>query len=358
MRRAFHGGSFFEAIGPRLDALDLAERIVSADVLDAWFDPAPAVTEALAEHLPFLLKTSPPTHAEGLTEVISEVRNIGKERIIVGAGSSDLIFLLFPYLDSRTLILDPMYGEYSFILESVVGCDVVRHFLDPQQGFRLCLKELATTIERERPAVVTLVNPNSPTGHYVHREGLIELIDRFPQVQFVIDEAYVDFVDRTLSLETVSRSNLIVIKSLSKVYALSGVRAAYMVAPPQLVESLAPKCPPWSVSLPAQLAAIKALQSQDYYDARYLETHLYREEFVAWLKEERFDVINDCANFILLEVDEAERVCALAKESGVYLRNCDSMSSRFSGQYLRIAVKAPAMNIRILEALKRCRVSC
>lgn len=358
MRRAFHGGSFFEAIGTRLDQLENAEGIVSADVLDAWFDPAPAVLEALVEHLPFLLRTSPPTHAEGLAEVIAEVRGIDPERIMVGAGSSDLIFLLFPHLNSRTLILDPMYGEYSFILESVVGCEVVRHMLDPRRGFELCLKELAGTIERGKPGVVALVNPNSPTGHYVHRDGLVELVDRFPQILFVVDEAYIDFVDRALSLETVRRPNLIVIKSLSKVYALSGVRAAYMVAPPDLVESIAPKSPPWAVSLPGQLAAIKALQSQAYYDARYRETQEYREAFLAHVKAEGFQVVNGCANFILLDVGDAERFCTLAKEDGVYLRNCDSMSSRFSGEYVRTAVKTPELNERILQALKQCRVGC
>jgi len=67
----FHGGEFFTAVGEEFDALDRRERIINADVLDAWFPPSPRVTAALQAHLPWLLKTSPPTACEGLVRVIA-----------------------------------------------------------------------------------------------------------------------------------------------------------------------------------------------------------------------------------------------------------------------------------------------
>src|SRR5213593_353028 len=61
----YHGGAFFEAIGSDFDQLGKRHQIINADVLDAWFDPSPRVTAALTEHLPWLIRTSPPTHSDG-----------------------------------------------------------------------------------------------------------------------------------------------------------------------------------------------------------------------------------------------------------------------------------------------------
>jgi len=110
----FHGGAFFKAIGERFETLERNRDIIAADVLDAWFPPSPRVTAALAEHLPWLLRTSPPTAGEGLVQTIAETRGVAMESILPGAGSSALIFLALRHWlnsSSRVLILDPTYGR-------------------------------------------------------------------------------------------------------------------------------------------------------------------------------------------------------------------------------------------------------
>ena len=89
----FHGGAFFKAIGDDFKSLDRATSIINADVLDAWFPPAPAVIDSIREYLPWLLRTSPPTDAEGLVRTIAAVRGVPDECVLVGSGSSDLIYL-------------------------------------------------------------------------------------------------------------------------------------------------------------------------------------------------------------------------------------------------------------------------
>src|SRR3954469_10222756 len=123
----YHGGAFFEAVGDEFDRLAAKDDVISADVLDAWFDPAPAVLEALREHLPWTLRTSPPTSCDGMRRVIARTRGVDPANVLPGAGSSDLIFLAlrhWVHQDSRVLILDPMYGEYAHVLEQVIGCRV------------------------------------------------------------------------------------------------------------------------------------------------------------------------------------------------------------------------------------------
>ena len=125
----FHGGAFFEAIGSGFDTLEQREIIVNADVLDAWFPPSPRVMSTLQEHLPWLVRTSPPVQCEGLCEAVAAHRGVLRDYILPGAGSSDLIYRAFRrwlHRDSRVLIIDPTYGEYMHVLDNVIGCGVER----------------------------------------------------------------------------------------------------------------------------------------------------------------------------------------------------------------------------------------
>src|SRR5204863_2860682 len=95
-----------------------------------------------------------------------------------------------------------------------------------------------------------------------------------------LDETYVDYISAAESLETFAAAsrNVVVCKSMSKVYALSGARAAYLCGPAPLLEELRALTPPWAVGLVGQVAAVAALQDPDYYAARYAETRRLREQ--------------------------------------------------------------------------------
>ena len=150
----YHGGAFFEAIGADFRTLERRHAVINADVLDAWFPPAPGVLIALGEHLDWALRTSPPTHCEGLVAEISTVRGIPAQSIVPGAGSSDLIFRAFTRWlarDACVLLLDPTYGEYRHVLEQVIGCQVERCELDPATGYRLDLEQFESRVRELNP---------------------------------------------------------------------------------------------------------------------------------------------------------------------------------------------------------------
>lgn len=118
-----HGGAFFEGIGVEFDDLDRRRGIINADVLDAWYPPAPEIVDTLRKHLEWSHKTSPPTGCEGIVQVIAHSREIPAERVVPGAGSSNLIFLAFCHWltpASRVLILDPTHAEYPHVLAGVL----------------------------------------------------------------------------------------------------------------------------------------------------------------------------------------------------------------------------------------------
>lgn len=354
----FHGGAFFDAIGDEFDHLERSSAIINADVLDAWFPPSPRVLGALAESLPWLLRTSPPTGCEGLTRTIARTRGVHPASVLPGAGSSDLIFLaLREWLQptSRVLLPEPAYGEYAHVLEKVIGCRLDRLMLSRENHYDVDLEQLGRAAHADYDLIV-LVNPNSPTGRHIRRADLEPLLRRVPAKTLVwIDETYIDYAGPHESLEefAVTRPNVVICKSMSKVYALSGVRCAYLCASPHLLESLRAITPPWAVSLPAQVAGVAALQDRDYYAARYRETHTYRAELATALSA--LDVIPGTANFLLCHLPQdgptAAEVVSRCRTEGLFIRDAANMGANLGTHAIRIAIKERALQQRMIDIL-------
>ena len=208
--------------------------------------------------------------------------------------------------------------------------------------------------------MVVLVNPNNPTGKYYEKENILNLIRTSSnKILFVVDEAYIDYLDSEKSLEkdAIKLNNLIIIKSMSKAYALSGIRVAYMIANEKIIEKLVPFIPPRSVSLVWQIAAVEALKDRKYYQKKYNQTNDLREQFIYSLKDiPSIKIYNSVANFFLIELKNsrysAKNIIAKLIKQNIYLRNCDSMSKQFADNFIRIAVKDIWSNKIIIKALQ------
>jgi histidinol-phosphate/aromatic aminotransferase/cobyric acid decarboxylase-like protein len=361
----FHGGAFFEAIGEDFTTLERRHGIINADVLDAWFPPAPAVVAELRSHLSWLARTSPPAAAGGLVDALAEARGVDPVCLLPGAGSSALIFLAFrQWLDrqSRVLLLEPTYGEYAHVLEQVIGCRVDRFRLRRADGYRIDPAQLTAALGRCYDLVV-LVNPNSPTGRHLDRVVLAEVLAELPpESRAWIDETYIEYVGGDQSLETMAARSpqIVVCKSMSKVYALSGLRVAYLCGCPEALAPLRAWTPPWAVGLPAQVAAVRALAAGDYYRRRYQETHRLRERLRRGLLRLGLDPLPGEASFLLVHLPatapRAPVLLARCRERGLFLRDTASLS--LGDRAFRIAVKDAATTQRMLAILGEELAEC
>lgn len=355
---AFHGGASFAAIGADFQDLDRRRLIVDADVLDAWYEPAPGVLATLQQHLPWLLKTSPPTHSDGLRALIAQRHGLEPRQILVGGGTSSLMFLALPKLiapGDAVAVLDPMYGEYRHLAERVLGARI--HTCDLQEARQWQPSAQAIAGAARGCKLLILVNPNSPTGTVLDAAGLRELLALVPaDCRIWIDETYVDFVPEVPTAEALVRSDarLIVAKSMSKFFALSGLRVGYLACDAALAATLEPWNPPWSAGLLAQVAAVRALQDYAYYRERAEATHQLRQQLAAAIAQiPSLSPFPSVANFVLFATGRvpAATLVARCREHGVYLRDCDSLSPRFRGRFVRTAVKDADANARIIAAL-------
>src|SRR5258706_8711733 len=294
-----------------------------------------------------------------MVRAIAKARGLPEENVLPGAGSSDLIFLAFRHWlrsSSRVLILDPMYGEYAYILEQVIGCRVDRFLLSRSDGYEAHIGELKKRHHHPSELVV-LVNPNSPTGKHIPRGLMEQLLAKTPSRMWV-DETYIEYAGESESIKqfAAQTSNVVVCKSMSKVYALSGLRAAYLAGSGALIESLRRITPPWAVSLPAQVAAVAALQDLGYYASCYAETHALRAELSRRLADDfGFEVIPGVANFLLCHLPDngptAAATIAECRKERLFLRDAAQMGERLGKHALRIAVKNQPTNERMLAIL-------
>jgi histidinol-phosphate/aromatic aminotransferase/cobyric acid decarboxylase-like protein len=261
---------------------------------------------------------------------------------------------------SRVLILDPTYGEYVHVLENIIGCQVDRINLRRATNYAVDLDELLGLAKKKYDLIV-LVNPNSPTGQHVPAKDLEHIVRQISvRTRVWIDETYVEYCGKDQSLEKFAAGtpNVIVCKSMSKVYALSGLRCAYLCASPIQLEKLRSISPPWAVSLPAQMAALVALKENGYYEACYEKTHELREEFAAQLSLlESLEILQSKVNFVLCFLSEtgpdAATIVAKCRDMGLYLRDVSNMGNNFNKHTIRIAIKDQETNQKMLEILKQ-----
>jgi histidinol-phosphate/aromatic aminotransferase/cobyric acid decarboxylase-like protein len=193
----------------------------------------------------------------------------------------------------------------------------------------------------------------------VPRRELESWLRRVPPTTLVwIDETYVDYVGKDESLEcfAATRENVVVCKSMSKVYALSGARAAYLCASPHLLERLRALTPPWAVGLPAQVAAVEALGDEPYYATRYEETRTLRRELALGLRAMAAEVVPGVANFVLAHLPtggpSAAEIVERCAARDLFVRDASTMGSHLGPHALRIAVKDRKTSCRMLGILR------
>lgn len=352
---AFHGGALWSHADPTFR--EERPPSVAADVLDAWFGPPPALWAEYLSEAPFLFRTSPPTHAEGLERTIAGHRGVPPECVVAGAGSSTLIHLILRQLLSPQdilLLLEPTYSEYRHVGQTMLRAVCHEFILPRDSNFQLDECQYLQMLCSAKPRVAVLVRPNNPTGTLI---SAAEVIAGLPhETTLILDEAYLDYTDlESAEKLAASRSNVVVIKSLSKAFGLSGLRAAYAVASVDLAVTLRNQMPPWAVSGPAQWWGCRIWDHLGYYRERHQETRRMRQELVTAINKLPGHILSNEANWVLWEHDlplPTPGLLEALRRDGIFIRDASQTSSTLNPRTLRMSVRPPEEQHLLIEALQ------
>jgi histidinol-phosphate aminotransferase len=294
----------------------------------------------------------PDPESVALRQMIAAKLGLSIENIIAGNGSTELIRLAATaYLGAgdRALIVEPTYGEYR-IACGIAGARIVSQTLSETIGFEMDVYNTVRLIKGNKPKVIFLCNPNNPTGYYLDRERFKQILKAAPDSLIVLDEAYISFVDHAWSsFDFIGAGNLLVVRSMTKDYALAGLRLGYSVAGSEIIEVLSRICPPWNVNAAAQAAGIVALENEEALQGSLKVVLAGKSYLVEELDKSGFRCLPSKTNFFLVRVGDAAEFRRKLLKKSILIRDCTSFG--LPG-YIRIAAGTMENNRKLVAVLK------
>lgn len=318
--------------------------------------PSPRATLAVLGALEHI-KYYPEPQAETLRCELASLWGLSVDRLILGNGAAELIYALGQQLTPRRVLLPvPTFSEYG---ASFAAREQIPILLDRHQHFTLRPEKLYSLLQPED--LLIICNPNNPTGQLIKKDELRDLLDytKARGTWVMLDEAFMDFVQPQQSLleEMSAYPNLIIVRSLTKIFALPGLRLGYLAAAPQIINKLANSLPPWRVNVLAQAAGLASLQDQAYLNQTLALVNQQRQYLGNGLGAiPGLRPLPAAANFILVDCRDTGYTATAIKDylapQGILLRLCHDFQG-LNEHYFRVAVRTEEENIKLLKNLQR-----
>ncbi|MDH3347268.1 MAG: cobyric acid synthase [Desulfobulbaceae bacterium] len=288
-----------------------------------------------------------------VTTAVAEHYGILAENIVVGNGTSELLFALPAALNvTRAIIPVPSYIDYATACQRA-GMEIKTFPLLESDEFILDVARLGG--ELRTGDLVIIGSPNNPTGKIADRESLLKLCRQRDDVTFLIDEAFAGFITDYQSLACAA-DNIIVLCSLTKLYAIPGLRLGFLAASQEVCSKVGEYIAPWSVNSLAQAVGEKLFGDSEYVDAsrKYITDHL--PDFLADLRETcGLRVFDSSVNFVFAKLqnggmDGEELAARLLRDYRVAIRVCGNYDG-LDSSYIRMALRTTRENEQLLTGL-------
>lgn len=294
----------------------------------------------------------PDCEAIDLTRVIARHVGVPESYVLTFPGSDvglETACRTFMEAGDRVLIPVPNYDNFRVYAQSV-GCEVVPWQVG--RPFRFDIGSVREAVRQHRATAIYISNPNNPCGYAVGRADIIDLCAEFPEVAFVVDEAYIDFCpEHSCAADVARRDNLIVSRTFSKAFGLAGLRLGFVVSAAGNIRNLQKLRNGKNISRLAQELGQLLIGSYDEVRNWVANVAAARDYLTLELTRRGANVFPSAANFLLVEMKGAKEVTAGLKRYGVYVRD----RSQMIPDCLRISITDLADARRLVEALDRYR---
>ncbi len=301
----------------------------------------------------------PDSASTELREVIAKHYGVTKNNVVVGNGSTELMYLFAESFLSKgdfAVMAAPTFGEYEGAVRKT-GADI--KFV--KLGSDMKLDVDAFIVGMAGAKMVFVCNPNNPTSLLTPTEQLIRILDAALEQNILVflDEDFLEFVEGEPQLSMIRSigkyPNLFILRSFTKLFGLTGLRVGYGIANPEIIDVLLCAKIPWNVNCLAQAAAVVALNDDEHLQkTRKLirQEKTFLQEGLSGIRG--FKMYAPDANFFFIDIRETGLTAALLTqkllEQGIMVRDCTSFQG-LDQYYIRIAVKLHNENVHLLEAL-------
>jgi len=298
----------------------------------------------------------PSVEGEGIANFYRNRFGFDSRNFIAGNGSTELIYLVPRVLrPKRTVVITPSYNDYERA-SLLAGAKVRRSPLSPEEEFSS--PDLRSLIKEIKDAdALWIGRPNNPPGTLMPKEIVLDLAERFQDKWFIIDEAFIQFVDKWEEhsfLAETPRANILVIHSLTKFYALPGLRLGGIVGSEEVISRLREKKEPWTVNGIAERIAPILLDCRDYEEKTRLLTTDERERVYKKLKGLKgIDPFNSYTNFILCHwkrTGDLDDLIVHLLSNGLYVRDCRNFPG-LEDNFFRVGLRTAEDNDLLISVL-------
>lgn len=359
MQKRAHGGNIYEVarrynLAPE-NILDFSASISPLGV--------PEKVMAAVEAALTAVRYYPDPECTSFCEAAAAYHEVNRQNILPGNGAAEIIYLITHLVrPRRALIPIPTFSEYAYAVESI-GAEVISPCFR-QQGQRFVIHKEDFVQSIAGKDLVFICNPNNPTSTLWTRGELIEIVEvgRANHCTVVIDEAYLDLVEDGPAYSMVERvrdyDNLLILKSLTKVYAIPGLRIGYALGPSRIIKAMTLLRDPWSVNVLAQEAGTAAFQESEYLSRLRELVQVERQYLYEELsKIAGLEPVYPTANFILFDTGPAGISAATLQNAmatrGILIRDCTSFRG-MGGNHVRITVRTRVDNERFIQTAREC----
>lgn len=291
----------------------------------------------------------PDPHQKTLKAQVAALKGVAAENIFIGNGSDEAIDVLMRVFceprEDNVVAIAPSYGMYK--VAAAIN-DVEMREVQLGEEFSLPVEELLAAAD-EHTKMIFLCSPNNPTGNSFPREQMLRLVEQFDGV-VVVDEAYIDFADaESLKSEIAQYPNLVVLQTMSKAWAMAGLRVGLALAAERVVELMSEVKYPYNINV-ATMAIVEELLRQPI-DDKVAEIRQQRALVEAALKQSTVveKIYPSDANFLLVKVADADAMYDFLISKGIIVRN----RNRVKGceGCLRMTIGTPEENEALLKSI-------
>jgi len=323
------------------------------------------VKAEIRKHLKYL-HNYPDPEAKRLRRRLAQHHGVDPDSILCGNGSTELIYLITRAIKPRKVLIPaPTFSEYERACRMSVESRVMSYELKKENNFSIDHDEFITAIEGITSSklrtlnselkcdMAFICNPNNPTGRLLKREDVKRIADAAREMKcyLVVDEAFIYFSpDDSVIKDVGDNPHLILLRTMTNFYALSGLRIGYGIFPQHLIGRLKEYKEPYTVNSLAQRAAVAAIKDKVYRDKTFRlinEEKIFLEKSFKRIKIKFFP---SAANFYLLKIDSADKIYDQLKRKCILVRDCSNFRG-LDNTYLRVTVKSHKENAILIKEL-------